>query len=136
MDTRFLESFVVVAEHGSVAESARRLNLTGHHLLEACGGLRGGAVKSVADGPFGDRSRPSSSSRYFSDASRRVAALPRTRGGGAESRRQPHLGTRKRELLGARIDPLRHPNDLSASGAQLSPVLPAAVTQSRTRARS
>jgi DNA-binding transcriptional LysR family regulator len=28
MDTRFLESFVVVAEHGSVAESARRLNLT------------------------------------------------------------------------------------------------------------
>jgi len=28
MDTQFLESFVVVVEHGSVAEAARRLNLT------------------------------------------------------------------------------------------------------------
>ena len=28
MDTRFLESFVMVVEHGSVAEAARRLNLT------------------------------------------------------------------------------------------------------------
>jgi DNA-binding transcriptional LysR family regulator len=28
MDTRFLESFVTVVEHGSIAEAARRLNLT------------------------------------------------------------------------------------------------------------
>jgi DNA-binding transcriptional LysR family regulator len=28
MDTRFLQSFVAVAEHGSIAEAARRLNLT------------------------------------------------------------------------------------------------------------
>lgn len=28
MDTRFLESFVIVADHGSIAEAARRLNLT------------------------------------------------------------------------------------------------------------
>lgn len=28
MDTRFLESFVTVADHGSIAEAARRLNLT------------------------------------------------------------------------------------------------------------
>ncbi len=28
MDTQFLESFVMVVEHGSVAEAARRLNLT------------------------------------------------------------------------------------------------------------
>jgi len=28
MDTRFLESFVMVIEHGSVAAAARRLNLT------------------------------------------------------------------------------------------------------------
>src|SRR3954462_5094054 len=28
MDTEFLESFVLVVEHGSVAEAARRLNLT------------------------------------------------------------------------------------------------------------
>jgi DNA-binding transcriptional LysR family regulator len=28
MDTRFLESFVAVVEHGSIAEAARRLNLT------------------------------------------------------------------------------------------------------------
>src|SRR4051812_23530770 len=28
MDTKFLESFVLVVEHGSVAEAARRLNLT------------------------------------------------------------------------------------------------------------
>jgi DNA-binding transcriptional LysR family regulator len=28
MDTQFLESFVIVVEHGSVAEAARRLNLT------------------------------------------------------------------------------------------------------------
>jgi DNA-binding transcriptional LysR family regulator len=28
MDTRFLESFVIVAETGSIAEAARRLNLT------------------------------------------------------------------------------------------------------------
>ena len=28
MDTRFLETFVSVAEHGSLAEAARRLNLT------------------------------------------------------------------------------------------------------------
>ena len=28
MDTRYLESFVIVAEKGSIAEAARRLNLT------------------------------------------------------------------------------------------------------------
>ena len=28
MDTQFLESFILVVEHGSVAEAARRLNLT------------------------------------------------------------------------------------------------------------
>ena len=28
MDTQFLESFLLVVEHGSVAEAARRLNLT------------------------------------------------------------------------------------------------------------
>src|SRR5262245_50473326 len=28
MDTRFLESFVIVADHGSIAAAARRLNLT------------------------------------------------------------------------------------------------------------
>jgi DNA-binding transcriptional LysR family regulator len=28
MDTKFLDSFVTVVDHGSIAEAARRLNLT------------------------------------------------------------------------------------------------------------
>ena len=34
MDSRFLESFVMVVEHGSIAEAARRLDLTAAAVAE------------------------------------------------------------------------------------------------------
>jgi DNA-binding transcriptional LysR family regulator len=41
MDTRFLESFVAVAEHGSLAEAARRLNLTAAAVAQRVRALEG-----------------------------------------------------------------------------------------------
>jgi DNA-binding transcriptional LysR family regulator len=39
MDTGFLESFVIVAEKGSMAEAARRLNLTPAAVAQQLGAL-------------------------------------------------------------------------------------------------
>jgi DNA-binding transcriptional LysR family regulator len=39
MDTRFVESFIRVAEHGSIAEAARRLNLTPAGVAQQIGAL-------------------------------------------------------------------------------------------------
>lgn len=41
MDTQFLESFVMVVEHGSVAEAARRLNLTAAAVTQRIRALEG-----------------------------------------------------------------------------------------------
>jgi DNA-binding transcriptional LysR family regulator len=41
MDTRFLETFVAVVEHGSIAEAARRLNLTAAAVAQRIQALEG-----------------------------------------------------------------------------------------------
>ena len=119
MDTRFLESFVSVVEHGSIAEAARRLNLTPAAVAQRIHAL---------EGDIG--------ARLLTRSGRTVRA---TEAGAAILDRARHLLQDTRDLQSIASDETAGELRLGAVSTAISGLLPnvlAAMTANIRRSRS